>query len=336
MALAPARSQHTHPNQHTHHPQSMTRSRLRLALGLTLLVLVVEFTGGLLSGSLALLSDAGHVLTDVVALGLAWFATVQAERPPNDRKTFGYHRTEILAALVNAALLILIVAGIAFEAVQRLRNPVAVTPWLMFASALVGIAVNLIIAGRLHGVEHRNLNVRAALLHVLGDVGASVGVIVAGVVILLTGWYPIDALLSLAIALLIARGAWRVLRETVDVLMEATPRTLNITALRADLCRQPEVADVHDLHVWSITGGVYALSAHIHVKDQPRLSECDALVERLTRLLREDHQIAHATLQLECAGCVSPEDSCTLNGDGAAHGEPHTHTHTAGEPHRHA
>lgn len=330
MAVAFARSQqHTHHTQPMHH---MTRKRLALALGLTLLILVVEVAGGIFSHSLALFSDAGHVFTDVMALGLAWFATHQAERPSNGRKTFGYHRTEILAALANAATLILIVGWIAFEAIGRLRQPVAVTPWVMFAAAGVGIAANLAIAGGLRGVRGENLNVRAALLHVLGDVGASVGVVVAGVVILLTGWYLADPLLSLAIALLIARGAWRVLRETLDILMEAAPTGLNVPALVRDLVGQPGIKNIHDVHVWTITGGVYALSAHVQVGDRP-LSDCDSVLDRLNGLLRDRYHIAHSTLQLECAGCASPELYCTLSPDGGA---AHQHAHDPRISHGHA
>lgn len=329
MAVTPARVDTTQQSQPA---SSTTRNRLGLALGLTILVLLVEVLGGWLSHSLALLSDAGHVLTDALALGLAWFAAVQSGRPANARKTYGYHRTEILAALLNAATLIAVVVVIAFEAIQRLREPVAVTPWLMFVSAGVGIVVNLAIVAGLRGAHqhnHANLNVRAALLHVLGDVGASVGVVVAGVVIVLTRWYPIDPLLSLAIALLIARGAWRVLGETLDILMEAVPRDLDMSALVGDLAGQPEVAGVHDLHVWAISGGVYALSAHVHVKDQPTLGACDALVERLDRMLRERHHIAHATLQLECACCATNDLFCTMDGDGHATAQPHRHDHGA-------
>ncbi len=170
----------------------------------------------MVSNSLALLSDAGHVLTDVVALGLAWFATAQAERPPNASRTFGYHRIGILAALTNAVTLILIVGAIAYEAVGRFQHPAPVDPLVMFGSALVGVVVNLYIGFGLRAASDDNLNVRAAMLHVFGHVGASVGVIVAGLVILLTGWYLADPLISVAIAVLIAKGAWDILRETVD------------------------------------------------------------------------------------------------------------------------
>jgi cobalt-zinc-cadmium efflux system protein len=289
----------------------------------------VEATAGIFAHSLALLSDAGHVLTDIFALGLAWFATVQAERPADARNTYGYHRTGILAALANAVTLIVIVLVIAYEAVRRFQDPQAVTPWLMFVSASVGIAINLYIGVGLRKESGDNVNVRAAMLHVFGDVGASAAVIVAGIIITLTGWYPADPLLSLAIAALIARGAWSILRETVDILMEATPRDLNVTQLVHDLVRVPDVEDVHDLHVWSIAGGMRVLSAHVQVSGDCHLSACDALQARLNTLLQQRYQIGHTTLQFECAACDPNPLYCALNGSGdAEHSHQHPgHTH---------
>src|SRR5438309_286074 len=201
--------------EHAGHDRThgMAKQTLRLAFFLTLFILAAELIGGFLANSLALLSDAGHVLTDIFALGLAWFATAQAERPANARKTFGYHRVGILAALVNALTLILVALVILWEAVQRLQRPEPIQPLVMFLSAGIGIAVNLYIGFSLQK-EGNNLNVRAAALHVFGDVGASVGVIVAGIIILLTGWTVVDPVLSVAIAGLIAVGAWRIVRET--------------------------------------------------------------------------------------------------------------------------
>src|SRR5579864_9452616 len=206
---------HTH---HTHnHAHGMAKRTLRLAFFLTMIILVAELTGGLLANSLALLSDAGHVVTDIFALGLAWFATAQAERPSNASKTFGYHRVGILAALVNAVTLIVIALVIIWEAIQRFQHPQPVQPLVMFIAAAIGIAVNLFIGFGLRK-EGDNLNVRAATLHVFGDVGASAAVIVAGIIILLTGWTIADPILSVGIAVLIGIGAWRILRETIDIL----------------------------------------------------------------------------------------------------------------------
>jgi cobalt-zinc-cadmium efflux system protein len=294
------------------HGHGMAGAQLRAALLLTCLILGVELVAGVLAHSLALLSDAGHVLTDIVALGLAWFATLQAERPSNADKTYGYHRTGILAALANAVTLILIVAVIAFEAVQRFQHPPHVTPWLMFSAAAVGIAVNLWIASRLHGEAEHNLNVRAASLHVMGDVAASAGVVVAGIVILVTGWSLADPIVSVLIALLIARGAWLILRETLDILMEATPRDLDVSNLVRDMSNQPGVNGVHDLHVWSIAGGMRVLSAHVQLLDDAPLSRGDRVVGQLNHMLADKYHIAHSTIQLECFCCESPDLYCGM------------------------
>src|SRR6266566_5759842 len=242
-------------HNHTH---GLARNSLRLAFYLTLIILIAELVGGLLANSLALLSDAGHVVTDIFALGLAWFATVQAERLPNARKTFGYHRVGILAAMVNAVTLIVIAFAILLEAVQRFQHPEPVQPLIMFVAAGIGIVINLIIGFGLKK-EANNLNVRAAMLHVFGDVGASAGVIVAGIIIFLTGWTIVDPLLSVGIAVLIAVGAWRILRETTEILLEATPKNISLPQLVEDMRKINGVQDVHDLHVWCITSHMNAL-----------------------------------------------------------------------------
>src|SRR5579859_5916904 len=229
-------------HNHTH---GMAKQTLRLAFFLTLIILVAEVAGGWFANSLALLSDAGHVLTDIFALGLAWFAIAQAERPANAKKTFGYHRVGILAALINAFTLILITIWILWEAIGRFQHPQPVQPLVMFLSAGVGIAVNLYIGFCLQK-ETDNLNIRAATLHVFGDVAASVAVVIAGVVILLTGWFPADPILSVGIACLIALGAWRILRETTDILLESVPKEINLSVLVRDMMRVKGIQDVHD------------------------------------------------------------------------------------------
>jgi len=288
----------------------MARSSLRLAFFLTVIILVAELVGGLLANSLALLSDAGHVVTDIFALGLAWFATVQAERPANARKTFGYHRVGILAALVNAVTLIVIAFAILLEAIQRFQHPEPVQPLIMFLAAGIGVVVNLIIGfGLLR--EGNNLNVRAAMLHVFGDVGASAGVIVAGIIILLTGWTIVDPLLSVGIAVLIALGAWRILRETTDILLEAVPKGLSMLDLVRDMKSVQGVQDVHDLHVWCITSNMYALSCHALIDDLPP-SDSSAILHSLNTILNEKYHIGHATIQFECQ--PHQETYCAVNG----------------------
>jgi len=292
------------------HTHGLAKQTLRLAFFLTLFILAAELIGGFLANSLALLSDAAHVLTDIFALGLAWFAMAQAERPANERKTFGYHRVGILSALVNAITLILVALAILLEAVQRFQHPEPIQPFIMFLAAGIGIAVNLYIGFGLRK-EGNNLNVRAAMLHVFGDVGASVGVIVAGIVILLTGWTPADPLLSIAIAGLIAVGAWRILHETSDILLEATPRGLNVESLVQDMLSVPDVQNVHDLHVWSIASGMRALSCHTLIDDLPP-SQSSAILQSLETMLREKYQIGHTAIQFECDPHVA--QCCSVDG----------------------
>jgi cobalt-zinc-cadmium efflux system protein len=295
--------------------------RLRFAFLLTILILAVEAGAGLASHSLALLSDAGHVCTDLIALGIAWFAKAQAKRPSDASRTYGYHRTGILAALANAITLIFIALGITYEAARRLQHPQPVVPWLMCAAAVAGIAVNLYIGLALRGHTGRDLNIRAAVLHVFGDVWASAAVVAGGAVIALTGWYPVDPLISLAIVVLIAKGAWDVLHEAVDVLMEAAPGDLNIAKMVRDMMCTPSVQDVHDLHVWSIAGGLPILTAHVQVAQDSALSRCEAIVVELNRMLRREYGIEHATIQLECAGCDPNHLHCDLSPDGGAFGD---------------
>ncbi len=297
---------HSQGHNHTH---GMATQSLRLAFLLTIIILLAELVGGLFANSLALLSDAGHVVTDLFALGLAWFAAVQAERPSDEHRTFGYHRVGILAALVNAATLIVIALAISWEAIQRFQHPEPVQPLIMFLSASIGIAVNLFIGFGLQKEEH-TINTRAAALHVFGDVGVSVGVIVAGALILLTKWTPLDPILSIGISLLIAVGSWSILRETTDILLESTPRGVSMSRLVDDMRRVHGVQDVHDLHVWSITSGMYALSCHVLIDDLPP-SGSSPILQSLTIMLRDQYHIDHSTIQFEC----SAQGACCETGD---------------------
>src|SRR2546423_5258457 len=277
-------------------------AKLKLALGLTLAVLLIELAGGLLSHSLPLLSDAGHVLTDVFALGLAWFAVEQSKRPADRRRSYGYQRVGILAALLNAVALIVIVLAIGFEAVRRLMAPEPVQGGVVIATAVVAIAINVLVLLTLR--EHtRNLNLRAALLHVTGDVAASAGVAIAGRVILLTGWLYIDPLLSLAIAALIAYGAWGIVRETVNLLIEGTPPDINMAAVSSEIGGTDLVTGVHDLHVWALSSQDVALSCHIVIADTS-LGDAEHVVRDLEGRLCGRFAIGHTTIQVEsCHPC---------------------------------
>src|SRR3981081_1677212 len=293
-------------------------SVLKVALALTCVVLAVELTGGLISHSLALLSDAGHVLIDAFALGLAWFAGSQANRPADARRSYGYHRVSILAALANSLTLIVIVVAIAYEAIRRLAHPEPVQGGIVIVAALVGIAINGFVPFGLRGESH-SLNVRAALLHVIGDIGASVGVVVAGVVILLTGWRYIDPLLSVGIAILIAFGAWGIVRETVNLLMEGTPRDINLGAVMQEITNTELVTSSHDLHVWALSSDEMALSCHVVVGDCP-LGDAEHVVRDLEQRLCERFDIGHTTIQVEsCHPCGE------IHHGAGEHNHPHEH-----------
>lgn len=293
--------------------------RLRLALGLTLVVLVVELAGGLLSHSLAVLSDAGHVLTDVFALGLAWFAVEQSKRPADRRRSYGYQRAGIVAALLNSAVLIVVVLAIAVEAVRRLVAPEPVQGGLVIATALAAIAINGFVILALRG-DRRNLNLRAALLHVTGDVAASAGVVVAGLVILFTGWLYIDPILSLAIAGLIAYGAWGIVRDTVNLLMEGTPGGIDLAAVTSEIEHDKAVKSVHDLHVWALSPESVALSAHV-VIDDLSLPDAEHLMRDVEQRLCAKFAIGHSTIQVEsCHPCGE------IHHGMGEHNHPHEHS----------
>jgi cobalt-zinc-cadmium efflux system protein len=291
-------------------------AKLNLALALTCVILVVELAGGIISHSLALLSDAGHILTDVFALGLAWFAIAQSRRPSDQRRTYGYHRVSILAALTNAVVLIVIVIAIAYEAVRRLANPEPVQGAVVIAAALVAIAVNAFIVLTLRG-DSRSLNLRAAMLHVAGDLVASAGVVVAGAVILLTGWMPIDPILSLGIAVLIALGALRIVRETVNLLMEGTPRGIDLDAVTVEIKASEHITHMHDLHVWALSSEDIALSCHVVIDDCP-LGDAEHIVRGLEQRLCDRFAIGHTTIQVEsCHPCGE------IHHDAGSHNHPH-------------
>jgi cobalt-zinc-cadmium efflux system protein len=277
-------------------------SNLKRALALTVVILLVEFAGGLASHSLALLSDAGHVLTDVFALGLAWFAMEQSKRPADQRRSYGYQRVSLLAALLNSVTLVVIVLAIGFEALRRLAAPEPVQGGLVTATALVGVAINVFVILSLRG-DTRNLNLRAALVHVAGDMAASAGVVVAGLVILFTGWLYIDPLLSLVIAGLIAWGAWGIIRETVNLLMEGTPPEIDLVAVTAEIARTDLVTSVHDLHVWALSSEETALSCHV-VVGGGELADAEHVVRDLEKRLCARFEIGHTTIQVEsCHPC---------------------------------
>jgi cobalt-zinc-cadmium efflux system protein len=282
----------SHAHDHSH---AVSTRRLAIALVITALFVVAEVVGGLLSNSVALLADAGHMLTDVFALGLSLFVARFSRQPATPRRTYGYLRWEIIAALINGAVLLVLCAWILVESVQRLRDPQPVVGGLMLAVAVGGLLVNSVSAWLLHGSASTSLNLRGAYLHVLSDLLGSVAVIVAAAVVLAFGFVRADPIASILVTLMIIRGAWRLVHEAVDVLLESTPREIELEQVRAAMAAVRGVSAVHDLHVWALTSGVVALSAHAiapTVADHPRvLADLHAAVAVF--------RIRHVTIQLE-------------------------------------
>ncbi len=283
------------------------RRRLSLAIALTGLIFVAEAAGGLLTGSLALLSDAGHMLTDLAALLMSLIALRYALRPASDKFTFGLKRLEILAALVNGVLLILVCTYIGFEAVNRLMRPAEIRVTAMGVVAAIGLVANIFCATILS--RSGNINIRSAFLHVIGDLLSSIGVVLGAAVMSVWHLPWIDPSLSLVIAAVVLVSGYRVLREATGVLMEAAPGHLDVAGIRAALLRHPAVREVHDLHVWTITSGLPALSCHV-VAEASGPSAHDRLLEELASLLRERFDIGHATIQLESLQYTAEGNGC--------------------------
>jgi len=292
-------------SSHSHGPHDSTDNarRVKIALVLTAGFMVIELAGGLLSGSLALLADAGHMLTDTMALALSAAAFYMAERPADVLRSYGYARFQILAAFVNGLSLLAIVAWIAIEAIQRFLNPVDVLGGTMLAVATAGLMVNVLSFLVLHAGDQDNLNIRGAVLHVAGDLLGSVAAIVAAIVILLTGWMPIDPLLSLFVALLILRSAWVLIGRSAHILLEGVPEGVDLSRLRDELVgRVDGVCDVHHVHVWGLTPEQRMLTMHVRLVD----GEVDhtEVVRRLKQVLDRDFGIRHSTIEIEFERCA--------------------------------
>ncbi len=276
--------------------RSWSRGRLRLALLLTVGVLVVEVAGGILAGSLALLADAAHMFTDVAALTLAWAGIALGDRAPTRRHTFGFARAEVLAAFVNAELLLVASAAILWESWRRFRAPGEIHTSLMLGVAALGLAANVVAARLLHAGRRASLGMRAAYLEVLTDAGASLAVIVAAGVMARTGWYGLDALLSAGIALFILPRGAGILREAAHILLEGAPEEIDIPSLRAAILDVPGVEAIHDVHFWTLSSGLHSASVHIRAAGSSPRSE---VLQGVQRVLREDAGVDHATIQVE-------------------------------------
>ena len=296
---------------HDHAPTGIrgagSRRLLAISLGLTTIVLVVQIVGAILSGSLALLADAAHMFTDAAALVIALVASSVAARPADDRRTFGYQRVEVFGALVNGVILVALSVWVAFEAIQRLIDPsgTEVAGGLMLVVAIIGLAANAVAMWLLSAAQRTSINVRGAYIEVLGDLLGSAAVIVAAIVILLTGWVQADAVASLAIAAMIVPRAIGLLREVFSVLGERAPTGTEVGAIRDHILREPGVVDVHDVHVWALTRGAPVFSAHVVVDDDlMREGRAGELLNTLQSCLAHHFDVEHSTFQLEPAGHV--------------------------------
>lgn len=283
---------------HEHDHRAESRRALAVALALTASFTVVEVVGGFFTGSLAVLADAVHMLSDNVSLAIALVAAWLATKPETPQRTFGYKRAEVLAALANGVLLVALAIWIFVEAAMRLSDPPEVLGGWMLVIALVGLGVNVAAASVLWGARGESLNVEGALRHVGADLLGSVGIAVAAVVILATGWLEADPLVSFVIGVLVLASAWGILRDATSILLESSPKEIDTEALGARLAGAPGVVEVHDLHVWTITSGFMALSAHVLVRPG---EDCHARRRELERLLRDEFGIAHTTLQVDHA-----------------------------------
>lgn len=286
----------------TNHAFRANRRALVVAIGVTAGIMLLEAVGGFIANSLALLSDAGHMLTDVLALGLSLIALQFTARPASSTKTYGFYRMEILAALVNGSSLLLICAFILFEAYKRFRVPEAVDTPSMLVVACIGLAANLAAASVMVSRSRQSLNLRGAYLHILGDALSSLGVIVGGVIIMFTGWQIVDPIISVLICVVILKGSVRLVRESVHILLEAVPKDLDLVEIQKGLRAIRGVKDLHDVHLWTISSGIYAMSAHVLV-DDILMSRTGEILQEINRLLRSHYGIEHTTIQFECESC---------------------------------
>ncbi len=294
---------HIHqPKESDNQAYSSNQRNLVIALSITAIVMIAEIIGGLLSNSLALLSDAGHMLTDILALSLSLAAMKFAQKPPTPSKTFGFHRLEILAAFFNGILLFFISFYIFYEAYHRLLHPEEIKGLFMLVVACIGLLANGAGIMLLRKSAHTSLNVRSAFLHIVGDTISSGGVIVGGLLILYTGWYLVDPLISIFIGILILRGAYALIMESIDIFLEATPKDINVEEMLDELRKIQGVNDVHHLHLWTITSGINAMSAHVLIDDL-LISSSAYILKEIKSLLRNKYRIEHSTIQFESKAC---------------------------------
>jgi cobalt-zinc-cadmium efflux system protein len=298
-----------HSHAHSHH--GTTASALRWSVGATIIFVGIEVVAGIHAGSLALISDAGHNATDALALLLAWIANCLESRPANEIKTYGYQRAGVLAAFVNALVLLALAAWIFYESIARLRRPEAVQQNIMMAVALLGLLLNSGIMWALRTARRKDINVRSAFMHMLGDALGSIGIIAGAIAIAYTGWVQVDPLLSILIGVLIIWTAWDIIRESLNILLEGLPRGILLRDVIGSMRGVEGVMDVHDLHIWSLGSSTHALSCHVLIEDVPP-SASDAILRRLNGMLADRFHIHHTTVQFEHASCAISENGCAI------------------------
>lgn len=293
---------HQHHDHNGHHHKYSHRAkekgRLKLVIYITGITMIIEVIGGVISGSLALISDAGHMFTHAFALLISLVAIVLASKPADMRKTFGYYRIEILAALFNSIMLFFIMGWIFYEGYQRIIHPMPIRVTEMLIVSTVGLIVNIVCAFILVGVSKEDLNVRSAFVHMIGDTASSVGIILGAVIILNTGWTIIDPILSVLIGVVILIWAWNLARESLHILLEAVPRKVNVEKVKEEIMKFKGVMEITDLHIWTITSNMYSLMAHIQVEDG-RISERKILIGDINQMLNHKFDIVHTSLQFE-------------------------------------
>ncbi len=298
-------------HSHAHSHRGSTAAVLRWSVGATVVFVAVEIVAGFRAHSLALLSDAGHNFTDALALLLAWIANYLETKPANEIKTYGYQRAGVLSAFVNALTLAAVALWIFYESVERLRNPQTVHQDIMLAVAALGLILNGGIMWALRSARRKDLNVRSAFVHMLGDAVGSIAIIAAAVAISYTGWVQVDPLLSMLIGVLIVWTAWDIIHESLNILLEGLPRGLTLQDVIGSMRAVEGVMDVHDLHIWSLGSSTHALSCHVLIDDVP-LSSSDAILRRLNGVLAQQFHIFHTTVQFEHASCAVSENGCVI------------------------
>ncbi len=320
---------------HAHEkPNAAMQRILKVSLALTFLYILATFFFGLRAHSLALMSEAGHNVSDFAALGLSFVAVWLQSRPATDQRTFGYQRSGVLAGFVNALSLTVLAVWIAIDAVTRLLHPVPVEPRLMMIVAAAGVVMNGLIAGLLWRFSG-DVNIRSVFIHMLGDTVSTAAVIVGGLLIAITHQQWIDPLLSLIIAAMILWSSFGIVRETLHILLEGTPRSVNMAEIRHAMSGVPGVLDVHDLHIWSLTSQSHALASHVQVAEMP-LAECESVLERLNHQLRDHFGIHHTTIQMEITACATTDGCCNPPAPEVIDGHSHHHHGPGGHDHTHA